>query len=238
MKEQRNAGRRVISQAEAQAIAAKAGTGKPPGVAAQRLRPAINRRELLAVAMAGSAALLTVAGSAFLTAPDPSGDPLLARLLGFAADVDENTGVKLYPVAGGFAYPRIKAGTFGGRFTLEQKVGTFAEDDSPLLVADGKFYIAKVPPNATVQPVPDEDGVVNPADIMAIYQVCPHLGCLVPYIASERRFICPCHGSTYERDTQYVRGPAPRNLDQFRVTVVNDTIVVNTGQRVLGQPHS
>jgi cytochrome b6-f complex iron-sulfur subunit len=95
-----------------------------------------------------------------------------------------------------------------------------------------------VQPNASVKPVHDEDGRVNAANIMAIYQVCPHLGCLVPYIASERRFICPCHGSTYERDTQYVRGPAPRNLDQFRLTVVNDTIVVNTGQRVLGQPHS
>jgi len=73
---------------------------------------------------------------------------------------------------------------------------------------------------------------------MAIYQVCVHLGCLVPYIPSEKRFICPCHGSTYERDTQYVRGPAPRNLDQFPVKVVNGNIVVNTGLRITGKPHA
>ena len=237
MAELRNAGRRVISQADADAIAAKAGMHKPL-LAARQQAAGTNRREFLAVAMAGSAALLAVAGIVFLTAPDPSADPLLGSVLRFAADVDENTGEKIYPVAGGFAYPRIKAGTFGGIFTLEQKASIFTEGDPPLLVADGKFYIAKVPPNASLKPVPDEDGRVNAANIMAIYQVCPHLGCLVPYIASERRFICPCHGSTYERDTQYVRGPAPRNLDQFRLTVVNDTIVVNTGQRVLGQPHS
>lgn len=237
MTEQRNAGRRVISQADADVIAAKAGVRKPL-LAARKQGVGINRRELLAVAMAGSAALLTVAGSAFLTVPDPSADPFLGSVLSFAADVDENTGEKIYPVVGGFAYPRIKAGAFGGIFTLEQKASILTEGDAPLLVADGKFYIAKVQPNASVKPVPDEDGRVNAANIMAIYQVCPHLGCLVPYIASEHRFICPCHGSTYERDTQYVRGPAPRNLDQFRLTVVNDTIVVNTGQRVLGQPHS
>ena len=92
--------------------------------------------------------------------------------------------------------------------------------------------------SATVQPVPDEDGQVNAENLMAIYQVCVHLGCLVPYIPSEKRFICPCHGSTYERDTQYVRGPAPRNLDQFPVKVVNGNIVVNTGLRRTGNPHA
>jgi cytochrome b6-f complex iron-sulfur subunit len=110
--------------------------------------------------------------------------------------------------------------------------------DDPFPVPDGKFFIVKVPPDASVKPAEDEDGNVNAEGIMAIYQVCVHLGCLVPYIPSERRFICPCHGSTYERDTKYVRGPAPRDLDQFRVKVVNDTIVVNTGQRVAGAPHA
>jgi Rieske Fe-S protein len=79
---------------------------------------------------------------------------------------------------------------------------------------------------------------INRREFLALYQVCPHLGCLVPYIASEKRFICPCHGSTYERNSQYVRGPAPRSMDQFRVMVANDTAVVNTGQRVFGQVHA
>src|SRR5262249_44486418 len=235
MSEQRNAGRRVISQADAEAIAAKSGVQKPPASAARK-GVRINRRELLAIAMAGSATLLTVGGLVFITAPDPSGDPLLGQLVP-PLSVDAG-GQKNYPVAGGFAYPRIKANTFGAKFTLEEKASSFKVDDAPRLYADGKFFIVKVAPDASVQPVKDEDGKVNAENLMAIYQVCVHLGCLVPYIPSEKRFICPCHGSTYERDTKYVRGPAPRNLDQFPVTVVNDTIIVNTGRRTMGEPHA
>ena len=237
MAEQRNAGRRVISQAEAEAIATKSSVQKPEALVT-RHGLAINRREFLAIAMAGSAALLTVGGLVFVTAPDPSADPFLGPLLKFTAGVDPETQEPLYPVAGGFAYPRIKANTFGGRFTLDKKASEFTVDDDPFLMADGKFFIVKVPPDASVQPVKNEDNVVNPEWIMAIYQVCVHLGCLVPYIASEKRFICPCHGSTYERDSKYVRGPAPRDLDQFPVRIVNDTIIVNTGVRSFGQPHA
>jgi cytochrome b6-f complex iron-sulfur subunit len=237
MAEQRNAGRRVISQADADAIAAKSGVQKPvPASPPKGL--GINRRELLAIAMAGSTALLTIGGLVFLTSPDPAADPLLGPLLKFTSSEDPNTLERTYPVAGGFAYPRIKAGTFGGKFTLDKKASEFKDTDDPFPVADGKFFVVKVTPDASVQPVEDEDGSPNTSGIMAIYQVCVHLGCLVPYIASEKRFICPCHGSTYERDTKYVRGPAPRNLDQFRVKVTNDRIVVNTGQRVFGQPHA
>ena len=237
MAEQRNAGRRVISQADAEAIAAKSGNQKPaPAGGPKGL--GVNRREFLAVAMAGSAALLTVGSLVFITSPDPSADPLLGPLLKFASSENPDTLERTYPVAGGFAYPRIKAGTFGGRFTLDLKASDFTLTDDPYLVADGKFFVVKVAPDATVQPAPDEDGNVNADNLMAIYQVCVHLGCLVPYIPSEKRFICPCHGSTYERDSQYVRGPAPRNLDQFILKIVNDRIIVNTGVKVTGSPHA
>lgn len=237
MAEQRNAGRRVISQADADAIAAKSGVQKP-GASDQPKGPGINRREVLAIAMAGSTALLTAGSLLFVTAPDPAADPLLGPLLKFTSSENPDTLERTYPVAGGFAYPRIKAGTFGGKFTLDKKASDFNEADDPFAVADGKFFIVKVPADATIQPADDEDGQPNTSGIMAIYQVCVHLGCLVPYISSEKRFICPCHGSTYERDTQYVRGPAPRNLDQFRVKVVNDVIVVNTGLKVAGASHA
>ena len=235
MSEPRNAGRRVISQADADAIAAKSGVQKPV-LAAKPKGGGINRREMLAIAMAGSTALFTVAGLIYITSPDPAADPFLGQVL--PGQVDAETGDKTYLVAGGFAYPRIKAGTFGGRFTLDLKASDFTLTDDPYLVADGKFFVVKVAPDATVQPAPDEDGNVNADNLMAIYQVCVHLGCLVPYIPSEKRFICPCHGSTYERDSQYVRGPAPRNLDQFILKVVNDRIIVNTGVKVTGNPHA
>ena len=237
MADQRNAGRRVISQADADAIAAKSGVQKKPAAAVAK-GLGVNRREFLAIAMAGSAALLTAGGLVFITAPDPKDDPLLGPLLRFTAAENPTTGDRTYPVAGGFAYPRIKANTFGAKFTLEEKASTFTVDAAPRLYADGKFFIVKVPPEASVQPVPDEEGNVNAEGIMAIYQVCVHLGCLVPYDAPQKRFICPCHGSTYERDTKYVRGPAPRDLDQFPVKVVNDIIVVDTGKRQFGEIHA
>ncbi len=235
MAEQRNAGRRVISQADAEAIAAKSGVHKS-GAAAPQKSPGVSRREFLAIAMAGSTALLTVGGLVTITAPDPSSDPFFGQIL--PGNADPTTGEKSYAIAGGFAYPRIKAGTFGGKFTLDQKASSLKETDDPLLIADGKFFVVRVPADSNIKPAPDEDGNVNADNLIAIYQVCVHLGCLVPYIPSEKRFICPCHGSTYERNTQYVRGPAPRNLDQFRLKVVNDTIIVNTGQRVTGTPHA
>ncbi len=230
----RNAGRRVIAQHEAQAIAAKAGVHPPLPATVPRV--GINRREFLAYAMAASGALLAAGAVVTLTMPDPSADPLLGQLIPHTTN--PQAGDKYYPVSGGYAYPRITAGSFGGKFTLDQKANAFTVNDDPLLVPDGKFYVVKVAPNDLIQPVPDEDGQINGTGIMAIYQVCVHLGCLVPYIPTEKLFICPCHGSTYQRDSQYVRGPAPRNLDQFRVQVVNGTVIVNTGQRVLGTPHS
>jgi cytochrome b6-f complex iron-sulfur subunit len=60
---------------------------------------------------------------------------------------------------------------------------------------------------------------------------------LIPFQAAENRFICPCHGSTFERNSDYVRGPAARNLDQFVVEVDEGGIItVSTGLRRSGLP--
>jgi len=45
-----------------------------------------------------------------------------------------------------------------------------------------------------------------------INAVCTHLGCVVPWNASENKFICPCHGSQYDTNGKVVRGPAPLSL--------------------------
>lgn len=224
MTERYNAGRRVAAPANP----TSGGVARPPVGA--------TRREFLAYALAASGALFAAGALVAISAPDPASDPLAGRIV--PGTLNASTGEKSYPLSGGFAYPRIKAGTFGGVFTLDQPASAFAAGDPPLLVADGKFYVVKVAADASIQPAPNDDGQVNAANLIAIYQVCTHLGCLVPYIVSERRFICPCHGSTFERDSQYVRGPAPRNLDQFPVSVVNDMVIVNTGRRIAGREHA
>jgi cytochrome b6-f complex iron-sulfur subunit len=45
-----------------------------------------------------------------------------------------------------------------------------------------------------------------------INSVCTHLGCVVPWNASENKFMCPCHGSQYNSEGKVVRGPAPLSL--------------------------
>lgn len=42
--------------------------------------------------------------------------------------------------------------------------------------------------------------------------VCTHLGCVVPWVAAENKFKCPCHGSQYNSEGKKIRGPAPLSL--------------------------
>ena len=59
--------------------------------------------------------------------------------------------------------------------------------------------------------VKDSDGTYW----LALYQVCVHLGCKVPFRDDCNSFKCPCHGSHYNIDGEYLDGPAPRSLDRF-----------------------
>lgn len=228
--EPKNAGRRVITQAQAEAIQAKAHPDQPAS-APRRLKIKISRREALAYAFAGSTALYLGVAAAGMTSPDPERDPLLKEIV--PPEVAK-------AVPGGFAYPRFKAGEFGGKFVLGRKASEYTVEQDPDLNSNGKFYAVKVKGKTDVG---DPGTVQNPTpntseQVIAVYQVCTHLGCLIPYIQSEKRFICPCHGSTFERTSKYVRGPAGRNLDQFAIETADDgTISVDTGTRLSGIAH-
>lgn len=43
--------------------------------------------------------------------------------------------------------------------------------------------------------------------------LCPHLGCRYAWIAAQKKFICPCHGSVYSELGTHEAGPALRGLD-------------------------
>lgn len=60
----------------------------------------------------------------------------------------------------------------------------------------------------------------------AWYQSDPRNSCLVAWQPAEQRFIDPCHGSTYDRNGEYVRGPSPRSLNGFRVDVRSSGIIL------------
>ncbi len=55
-----------------------------------------------------------------------------------------------------------------------------------------------------------------------INAVCTHLGCVVPWNASEDKFMCPCHGSQYNNEGKVVRGPAPLSLALVHADTTED----------------
>lgn len=141
-----------------------------------------------------------------------------------------------------FSMPRFKAGEFGGKFTLGLASQLPDTSAPPKAFNEGKFWLVRT-----------AEGV------LALYKVCTHLGCLYNWQDSQTRFICPCHGSQFQRDGTYIQGPAPRSLDRFVVQVLDasgnvvaetdratggpvmagpdQTVVVDTGNLIRGKPH-
>ena len=58
----------------------------------------------------------------------------------------------------------------------------------------------------------------------ALSPLCTHLGCTVDIQGAS--LVCPCHGSTYNREGAVVRGPAERPLRRYRATVGSDRVLV------------
>jgi cytochrome b6-f complex iron-sulfur subunit len=101
-----------------------------------------------------------------------------------------------------FAYPRFKAGEYGGTFSIP---GTDvpAPGAGPVAKPEGRFWLS------------------NPTEgFVALYAVCPHLGCLPKWVDTNFRFECPCHGSKYQLTGLYIEGPAPRSMDRFQTTII------------------
>jgi cytochrome b6-f complex iron-sulfur subunit len=59
--------------------------------------------------------------------------------------------------------------------------------------------------------------------------ICTHQGCTVDIQGP--RLVCPCHGSTYDREGQVLRGPAQRSLAQFTTTVSDGVLVIDVARR-------
>ncbi len=119
-----------------------------------------------------------------------------------------------------FAYPRFKAGEFGGKFFIGPAAEVPSTEAPPLPFTAGKFWLV----NTT------DEGV------KALYMVCTHLGCLYKWEPSTVRFECPCHGSKFSREGYYIEGPAPRSLDRFATAEEGGVLVVDTGTKIPGAP--
>ena len=59
----------------------------------------------------------------------------------------------------------------------------------------------------------------------AIDAVCTHEGCTVNG-QDGATYVCPCHGSRYNRNGQVVAGPAMANLRQYTTTFGNGVVTI------------
>jgi len=80
----------------------------------------------------------------------------------------------------------------------------------------GRFYLARL-----------EDG-----GFLALSRKCTHLGCTVPWAVEENKFICPCHGSSFDITGNVISPPAPRALDMYPVIIENDIVKVDTSKPI------
>ena len=84
--------------------------------------------------------------------------------------------------------------------------------DSVTAFPSGKFYLARL-----------HDG-----GFLAVSRECTHLGCTVPWIKEEHRFVCPCHSSAFDIRGEVINPPAPRALDIYEIRIENRIVKVNT----------
>ena len=94
-------------------------------------------------------------------------------------------------------------------------VHTFAPDSVTAFVR-GRFYLTRL-----------ADG-----GFLALSRKCTHLGCTVPWVATENKFICPCHASSFDIAGNVISPPAPRALDIYAVIIENDIVKVDTSKPI------
>ena len=87
------------------------------------------------------------------------------------------------------------------------------EPGSVTAFPNGKFYLTRI-----------EDG-----GFLALSRRCTHLGCTVPWVSEEGRFVCPCHASSFDIRGEVLSPPAPRALDLHPVRIENGVVKVDTG---------
>ena len=128
-------------------------------------------------------------------------------------------GLGLIAVAGGWTTwdvlrPRISAGVGGLIRTVPEAQ---VPGDAALAITAARSYLTK-----------------QAAEIVAISEVCPHLGCRVEWCDSSGQFECPCHGSVFNRLGELRSGPSPRGMDRHPVVVTDGIVEVDTGETIEG----
>jgi cytochrome b6-f complex iron-sulfur subunit len=126
------------------------------------------------------------------------------------------SGSSTSPSGGGSGSP---LGTIAGRFSANSVQVTVS--GSPLATVGGA---ALVQSNAGVFLVSRS----GDSAFSAVEAVCTHEGCTITG-ADGAIYVCPCHGSRYDRSGHVVQGPAQASLRQYTATFAGDTLTIALG---------
>ena len=80
----------------------------------------------------------------------------------------------------------------------------------------GRFYLARL-----------ADG-----GFLALSRKCTLLGCTLPWVEKESKFVCPCHASAFDITGDVINAPAPRALDIYPVNIENDIVKVDISKPI------
>lgn len=110
---------------------------------------------------------------------------------------------------------------------------------SPLGVVTGQFSASRVQVTVAGSALADVGGAVlveSPAGVFllartgpntfgALEAVCTHEGCTING-ADGTTYVCPCHGSRYDRSGRVIQGPARASLRQYDATFADGVVTI------------
>ena len=189
--------------------------------AAERARQHLSRRRFLRrslLAVLGVSTTASVGGALAMLYPNLSGQFGSAMHIGNKAD---------FPAARPEKFILNQAGVF--YHPVAKSYIVHMSKDTTFLLNGAKFH-DQIETETWFQ---DKDG----SYWVVLYQRCVHLGCTVPFRNDCMSFKCPCHGSHYQVNGEYLDGPAPRSLDRFMFSFQGDTLMIDTGTLNNKVPH-
>ena len=110
---------------------------------------------------------------------------------------------------------------------------------SMLAVLSGRFAASTVQVNVSGSPLAETGGAALIQSIAGVFLVsrtsttaftaidatCTHEGCTITG-ADGSAYVCPCHGSRYNRNGQVLAGPAKAALRQFPATFADGVVTI------------
>jgi cytochrome b6-f complex iron-sulfur subunit len=110
---------------------------------------------------------------------------------------------------------------------------------SDLTVLSGRFSNSRVQVTATGTPLAEIGGAARvessaglflisrtgETSFTAVDGVCTHEGCTITG-ADGSSYVCPCHGSRYNRSGQVQEGPARSSLRQYATTFADGVVTI------------